>query len=156
MSDRSHSPLSRTDSPNPHDPNIAPQHIFDTMGLAEHSFQSPSIPGLLLRHPSPGSASSANDRLLDPTRTYEQLMASNTNLRTRVTELEVINMMVSESEAALRKERDTALHAEGELRRRITELEQRLADTEDDFPPTKRRRLSEDTSNIRPNSTIDA
>ena len=73
-----------------------------------------------------------------------------------MTELEVINMMVSESEAALRRERDIALHAEGELRRRITELEHRLADAEKDLPQTKRIRLSETTSNTEPDTTLDA
>ena len=125
-----------------HDPNIAPQHMFDGVTLNDHPFHaSPSLPALGFGHPSPGSTTSANDRHLEPPATYEQLLRSNTDLRTRVTELEVINMMVSESEAGLRKERDHALRNEDDLRRRVHELEQQLSNDEHQ---AKRVRLSDE------------
>ena len=64
-------------------------------------------------------------------------------LRTRVNELEVIHMMVTESEATMRKERDEAVHREDELKRRVAELEERLADAEREMPQAKKAKLSE-------------
>ena len=102
--------------------------MFDGVTLNDHPFHaSPSLPSLGLGQPSPGSNASVNDRNLEPPHTYEQLTAQNTTLRTRVTELEVINMMVSESEASLRRERDAFLRKEEDLKRRISELEQQLS-----------------------------
>lgn len=93
-----------------------------------------------------------NDRHLEPPQTYDQLISANTNLRTRVTELEVINMMVTESEAALRKERDAVAAREDELKRRITELELQVAEA-NQGPPAKKLKLSEPTTVESPPKT---
>lgn len=58
--------------------------------------------------------------------TYEQLLAQNTHLKTRVSELEVINMMYSDNENSLRRERDEAIGAQNAFKRRIEELEEQL------------------------------
>lgn len=55
--------------------------------------------------------------------TYEQLVAHNTALRTRVSELEVIQMMYSDNENSLRRERDEAVKGQEDLKRRIEQLE---------------------------------
>ena len=86
-----------------------------------------------------------NDRHIEPPHTYEQLLAANTNLRTRVTELEVINMMYLESENGLRRERDAAVRNEEELRRRIQQLEQQLQEA-NYAHPSKKLRLSDVTN----------
>ncbi|KAF7511960.1 hypothetical protein GJ744_003193 [Endocarpon pusillum] len=144
-SDRSHSPISRADTPGTcHDPNIAPQHIFDGVMLNDHTFHSPpSLPALHLNHPSPGSASSLTDRHLEPPQTYDQLLHHNNQLKTRVNELELINIMRKESEVRLQKELDTFRKNEEDLKRRLNQLEQQLNDGHmDDAHPSKRTRLS--------------
>jgi len=113
--ERSHSPISRTGTPSMHhDPNIAPQHMFDGVSLQDHPFHTPALPQLG-GHPSPGS--------LDQPMTYEALLAQNAVLKTRVSELEVINMMFSDNETNLRRERDEAMQAQEAFKRRIEELE---------------------------------
>lgn len=140
-SDRSHSPISRTETPSlHHDPNIAPQHIFDGVSLNDQPFHhSPSLPGLHLSHPSPGSTSSLNDRHLEPPQTYDQLLVANTQLKTRVNEVEVINIMQRESENRLRSEVN-------DLKNRINELEHLLQGRDAEQPSSKRVRLSNATN----------
>jgi GATA-binding protein, other eukaryote len=129
-----------------HDPNIAPQHLFDGVTLNDHAFQpSPSLPALHLSHPSPGSTSSLIDRHLEPPQTYDQLLLSNNQLKTRVNELELINMMTRESEGRLQKEIEIVRRNEDDLKRRINELEQQTnnGDIHDPAHTFKRARLSE-------------
>lgn len=147
-SERSHSPISRTGTPSiQHDPNIAPQHIFDGVTLNDHVFHaSPSLPALHLSHPSPGSTSSLIDRHLEPPQTYDQLLLSNNQLKTRVNELELINMMRTESEMRLQKELETVRKSEEDLKRRLNELEQQQSNdgrNSHEAHPSKRTRLSE-------------
>jgi GATA-binding protein, other eukaryote len=139
-SDRSHSPVSRTDTPHMHhDPNIAPQHIFDGVSLNDQAFQhSPSLPGLHLSHPSPGSTSSLNDRHLEPPQTYEQLFLQNTQLKTKVSELEVINIMQRES--ATREVSELTSEVE-DLKRQLRELKQTLEERDVEQRPSKKPRL---------------
>lgn len=146
-SDRSMSPVSRIDTPGlHHDPNIAPQHMFDGIGMNNHHFQpSPSFPAIHLSHPSPGSTTSLNEpreRHLQPPQTYDDLLNHNEHLKTRVSELEVINIMIRESEGRLRQDLSDSRKAENELARRVADLERQLRDR-DDEPATKRLRLSD-------------
>lgn len=164
-SDRSNSPISRTDTPGlHHNSNIAPQHLFDGVSLTDHGFHpSPSLPALHLSHPSPGSTSSLNDRHLEPPQSYESLLATNTSLKTRVSELEVINdlfrgrvaeleqtdanarraeMMARDSESRLRRSLGEAQTREEDLKRRLSALEQQLQEKESE-PQAKRIRLSD-------------
>lgn len=69
-----------------------------------------------------------NDRPSEAPMTYEQLLAQNTHLKTRVSELEVINMMYSDNESNLRRERDEAIGAQNAFKRRIEELEEQIND----------------------------
>ena len=85
-------PPSRTQTPSAtHPSNIAPQHVFDGVSLSEHAFQSPALSASHLRNPSPGSAASGADRGFDIPQTYDGVVQAMTSLRTRVSELEVIN-----------------------------------------------------------------
>lgn len=125
-----------------HDPNIAPQHMFDGVALHDHAFQTPALPHLG-SHPSTNSMSGMHDRSIESgPLTYEELVASNNVLRTRVSELEVINMMYTDNENNLRRERDEALQAKEELKRRIAELEYQASSSEPDRP-SKRARIDE-------------
>ncbi|KAL3709124.1 GATA zinc finger protein 3 [Talaromyces marneffei ATCC 18224] len=154
-SDRSNSPVSRTDTPgmsslHQHNSNIAPQHMFDSVTLGDSSFNpANTLPALQLRQPSPGSTSSMIDRHLEVPQTYEGLLAANTSLKTRVSELEVINelfrgrvaeleqsdatarrseMIARDSEARLRRSLEDSQRREDDMKRRISELEQQLSD----------------------------
>ena len=166
-SDRSNSPVSRNATP-AHPSNIAPQHIFDGVSSAEHAFQSPALPAFQMRHPSPGSTSSFNDRNLEPPQTYEALLQANTFLKTRVSELEVINdlykgtvnqyeqggapqaeMIPRDSESQLRQSLDEALRREEDLKRQLDELEHELAELRGE-PPAKRSRISTSTEYPEP------
>ena len=113
-----------------------------------------------------GSTRSINDRHLEPPHTYEALLAANASLRTRVTELEVINDLfrgrVAEleqeanakkdesigggggggggSEDRLRGSLEEACRRETELKRRLEEVEQELTET---GPRAKKMRVSD-------------
>lgn len=120
-----------------HDPNIAPQHMFDGVSLADHPFHTPALPNLG-SNPSPGPMG-------DGVMTYESLIAQNTLLKTRVSELEVINMMYSDNENNLRRERDDALNAQEELKRKVEDLERQVYAPELEHP-NKRARIEEPTA----------
>ena len=126
-----------------HDPNIAPQHMFDGVTLGDQPFGgSPSLPPLNLNQPSPTN--------IDGSGSYEALMAANTNLRTRVSELEVINMVYSDNENSLRSERDHAVRERDELKRKVEELEMQLKEATELAHPNKRPKLSTETSEDAP------
>ncbi|KAJ5496024.1 GATA type zinc finger protein asd-4 [Penicillium diatomitis] len=174
-SDRSNSPLSRTDTPGfgsmqAHNSNIAPQHMFDQVTAGrDGGLGSSGLPALPLRQPSP----SALDRQLDSPQTYESLLALNTSLKTRVSELDLINelfrgrvaeleqsdasarrseMIARDSEARLRRSLEETQRREEELKRRVSELEQQLGasasvEADSSEPSAKRIRLSDMVEN---------
>jgi GATA-binding protein len=134
-----------------HNSNIAPQHMFDSVTLGDSSFNpANTLPALQLRQPSPGSTSSmVVDRHLEVPQTYEGLLAANTSLKTRVSELEVINelfrgrvaeleqsdatarrseMIARDSEARLRRSLEDSQRREEDLKRRISDIEQQFLD----------------------------
>lgn len=108
----------------------------------EHNFQpSPSIPPLNLRQQSPSS--------LEPPQTYDNLLQSSTALKTRVSELEVINdlfrgrvtqleqndensrrteLMQRQTEKNLRQLLEESQVREMDLQRRISDLQRELAE----------------------------
>ncbi|KAI1997398.1 GATA zinc finger protein 3 [Ophidiomyces ophidiicola] len=176
-SDRSKSPVSRTDTPNfVHNSNIAPQNVFDSVTLSDHGINTSNsgLSVIQLQQPSPGSSTSSSDRHIDMTQTYEGLLAANTALKTRVSELEVINELfrgrvtqleqseeasrrsgsnASDSELELRRALEDAAKRESDLIHKVSKLE-RLLDGYKQFqlapdstePQTKRRRLSDGMS----------
>ncbi|KAJ5984255.1 Zinc finger NHR/GATA-type [Penicillium waksmanii] len=165
-SDRSNSPLSRTETPGfgsmqAHNSNIAPQHMFDSVTRGDNA----GLPSLPMRQPSP----SAVDRQLDSSHTYESLLALNTSLKTRVSELDLINelfrgrvaeleqsdasarrseMIARDSEARLRRSLEESQRREEDLKRHLSELEHQFGttgslDLDSSEPQAKRIRLSD-------------
>lgn len=70
-------------------------------------------------------------------------MATNANLRMRVSELEVINMVYSDNENSLRSERDQALRERDDLKRKIGDLETRLREAAELVHPNKKQKLAD-------------
>lgn len=145
--------------------------MFDGISLADHAFQASAIPPVHHRQPSPGSTSSANDRHLEPPQSYEGLLRDNTALKTRVSELEVVNelyrghvsqypqgqaaappadMMPRDTESELRAALVQAQQREDGLKRQLEELQGRLAEYEGEQPPAKRARRDSDTEYPEP------
>lgn len=133
--------------------NIAPQHLFDTVSLADSAFHS-SLPGFNLRHPSPSP--SALDGTTQPAG----------NLKTRVSELEVINDLfrgrVAELEAAeasareeatrLRSELEASRSREEALKRRVEQLETMVNGEDQDATIERKRVRLSDASDLSTNS----
>ncbi|KAI9867515.1 MAG: hypothetical protein M1813_009074 [Trichoglossum hirsutum] len=179
-SNGSNSPLSRAVTPaNPMGSHhLAPQGGFDGISHSDNVFlPSPSLPSLHLNQPSPGSTSSL-DRQQEPSQSYESLSSANTSLKTRVSELEVINdlfrgrvaeleqsesnarrgeMIRRDAEEHLRRVLDDTQRREQDLKRRVSELEKEIADLkESSGPPAKKIRVSdmvEDSLVSTPQST---
>ncbi|CAG7925502.1 unnamed protein product [Penicillium olsonii] len=169
-SDRSNSPVSRTETPgfgssmHAHNSNIAPQHMFDSVTLGDGMSSSTGLPSRQMRQPSP----SAVERQLESPHTYESLVALNTSLKTRVSELEFVNelfrgrvteleqsdasarrseMIVRDSEVRLRRSLEDSQRREEELKTRISDLERQVGSSSGDAdsgePLAKKIRLSD-------------
>ncbi|KAH9815746.1 GATA type zinc finger protein asd-4-like [Teratosphaeria destructans] len=155
----SHGSMSRSNTPglSQHNPNIAPQHIFDTVSLPQDTFASPTI-SFAQRQPSPSALSlngTGSGNHLGATQDYEQLHSQVANLRTRVSELEVINdlfrgrvgeLEMNEKEArrqvGLKDEENKRLRDDLETANaRYAESERKLAEAEGRSP--KRARVDE-------------
>jgi GATA-binding protein len=160
---RSPSPSSRNNTPgmvSHHNPNIAPQHVFDNVSLSESSFQPSGLPTFALRQPSP--APSVNGIHPDHAHQYPENTAS---LKTRVSELEVINDLFrgrvaeleqSEQDARAKEssardaadqyktDLDAALVREAGLKKRVELLEAEVESYKSQAAPApKRLRLSD-------------
>ncbi|KAI0516840.1 hypothetical protein F5B22DRAFT_183086 [Xylaria bambusicola] len=97
------SPVSRTATPNMYDPNLT---AFQTM---DH-FQQDGLPYPLTgaspgRAPSPGNG---EQQPLDAPQTHEQLIAANSSLKTRVSELDLINELYRGRLQQLEQDNQTA------------------------------------------------
>lgn len=128
--------LSRSGTPSQHqNPNIAPQHIFDTVTLPNDSFASPT------------------PHHLDTPQNFDALAAHNNALRTRVSELEVINDLfkgrVSELEASeqeARKEVEALKREVERLKRGSAEVDadNTSRQTQDEERAAKKAKLNDD------------
>ena len=119
-----------------------------------------------IRQPSPGrSASPLNGHHgLEVPQTYEQLIALNSSLKTRVSELEVINELfrgrvtqLEQDEAnarrgeEMRRESETNLiqrleesqRRENQLKHRLDDLEREYSDAMEGGPPAKKMRVAD-------------
>ncbi|KAK3074772.1 GATA zinc finger protein 3 [Teratosphaeriaceae sp. CCFEE 6253] len=125
--------LSRSNTPNGSahhasgNPNIAPQHIFDTVSLAPE-FHDPSLTATAYRPASPSPNGANGHHSEHPTSlSYDALLAQNAHLRTRVSELEVINGLfrgrVGELEVSEQEARRSERWKEDEIRRFRGEFE---------------------------------
>nr|OQO16821.1 hypothetical protein B0A51_15838 [Rachicladosporium sp. CCFEE 5018] len=147
--------LSRTATPSRHhqtNPNIAPQHLFDNLSLPNDSFASPSLNPYnpQARHPSPAASlnGSAPVVMLEVPQTFDAVIAQNSALRTRVSELEVINELfrgrVKELELAELSARRAADEATAEVSRLRAVIEKSRGDLgSDDGRESKRARVEE-------------
>ncbi|KNG49960.1 signal recognition protein [Stemphylium lycopersici] len=162
LSDRSNSPISRTGTPNfGHPANIAPQHMFE-QALHGGDFHSPSLPGFGLRAPSPAT-SSVNGSHLEAPLPYETLAAQNTALKTRVSEMELINDLFRNRVSELEQSEQSARQTESSLRQELEETKQREADLkrrleeiENESPRHKRMKMSEFVDESRAGTPISA
>lgn len=176
-SDGSNSPISRTVTPSMYANHLPP---FNSHTLEDHyNHHSPSLPPMHLRAPSPGRSTSplngANG--LEVPQTYEQLIASNASLKTRVSELEVINElfrgrvtqleqdegnarrgeeMRRESEHTLMQRLEESQRRENQLKRRLDDMERELSDLKDGAHRSKKMRVADmvgDSESSTPQST---
>lgn len=168
-SDGSNSPISRTNTPSMYGNHLP---AFNGHSLDDpYGHHSPSLPPML-RAPSPGRAASPLNGAhgLEVPQTYEQLIAQNSSLKTRVSELEVINElfrgrvaqleqdeanarrgeeMRRESEKALMGRLEESQRRENQLKHRLDDVERELEardardESRDDAPPAKKMRLSD-------------
>lgn len=166
-SEGSHSPISRTATP-----SMFPNHMT-AFGNGHplddpYNHHSPSLPPLHLRAPSPSgrSASPLNGahNSLDIPQTYEQLIAQNSSLKTRVSELEVINElfrgrvaqleqdennarrgeeMRRESEQDLMRRLEESQRRENQLKHRLDDVERELSEARDGAPRAKKMRVAD-------------
>jgi GATA-binding protein len=126
--------------------------------LHTDAFQSPSLPsGFHFRQPSPSSASSVNGSHLEPPLSYDALSAQNTVLKTRVSELEVINNLYHErvnelenNEKEIRRQEVATHDTENQLRaelaasrQREVDLKRRIDELEEEAPRHKKMRMSD-------------
>lgn len=137
--------------PGQNNPNIAPQQYFDTVSLSSDTFNSPNLP--FIRHPSPSASSVNGAANLEPPQTYDALQGQNQHLRTRVSELEVINDLfrgrVTELEQSEEEARRSERMKEEEVQRykvdldtanaRLEELQKRVAELENQSTPARKR-----------------
>jgi len=135
--DRNASPgasLSRSGTPSQHqNPNIAPQHIFDTVSLPADSFASPGT-----NH-------------LETPQSFDAVVAQNNALRTRVNELEVINDLFRGRVNELETSEEEARREVDALKRELESLKrgsaEKVADTiveeHEDANPAKRQKVAD-------------
>jgi GATA-binding protein len=140
---------------------------FNGADLSDHQFHTPSMANMGMRQMSPGRSDTSmnGDRHLDVPQTYEQLIAANSSLKTRVSELEVINELfrgrvtqLEQDEANARRGEEMRRESEHNLRilleeshrrenmfkKRLDEYEIQLGELRDGTgPPSKKMRLSD-------------
>lgn len=163
-SDGSNSPISRTATPSMYGSHLPP---FNGHSLDDHyNHHSPSLPPMHLRQPSPGRSTSPLNGAhgLEVPQTYEQLIAQNSSLKTRVSELEVINElfrgrvtqleqdesnarrgeeMRRESEHNLSLRLEESQRRENQLKRRLDDVERELSELKDGAPRAKKMRVAD-------------
>ena len=145
-SEQSQSSSGRAFTPNGHnDANIAPPHVFDAAASAGNVDRTAiTAVSHVPDYPSPNVSVCAANRDLERPQSYEQLLSSNSQLKTRVNELELINMMRLESENRLQRELERSRANEDDLKRRIDQLEAAHgSDLESSQRPSKRHRCSD-------------
>lgn len=142
------------DTATQHNPNIAPQHLFDTVSLPPDAYAPSALANFGLRQPSPsGNSINGNLSQLEPPQSYDALQAQNALFRTRVSELEVINDLFRGRVSQLEQAEQEARRAEGvkttEVERqkvdlesantKIADLEKRIAELESQATPPRKR-----------------
>lgn len=123
------------------------QGLVGYAGMDDAQFQAHSLPGFGVSGTSPGRAGSPlNGERLEVPQTHEQLIATNSSLKTRVSELEVINDFIrgrleqlerfganpqdgqennSQNDTQLRSQLEAATQSETQLRSQLDESHRR-------------------------------
>ncbi|ROT38669.1 hypothetical protein SODALDRAFT_339987 [Sodiomyces alkalinus F11] len=148
--DGGNSPGSRADTPSLYNPGMP---VFQ--GLDDPQFQSFAMSS---NSPNRPASPLNGNRHLDPPQTHEQLIATNSALKTRVSELEFINELFrgrlgqlehdeanarrgqeinGQTEAQLRAELEESHRRENNLKRRLDELELELQNVKDALEATE-------------------
>lgn len=166
-SEGSNSPISRTATPSMYGSHLPVfnGHLDDHYN--HHIHHSPSLPPMhLQRQPTPGrSASPLNGQNhLGMTQTPEQLIAEISSLKTRVSELEVINdlfrsrvtqleaddsasrraaEMCRESEHNMATQLEESRRRENQLKHRLDDVEREMSELRDGVPPAKKMRVAD-------------
>ena len=134
--DDTNSPISRTGTPNMYNPHgMAMFH-----GMEDPQFQSQPLPGFGVTGTSPGRAGSPNGDNVP--QTHEQLMAANATLKTRVSELEVIQELFRGRLQQLESEqqaREMGGSIEPQLRSQLTSLTESEAQLRKELDESHRR-----------------
>lgn len=126
--------LSRSGTPSQHqNPNIAPQHIFDTVSLPADSFASPGT-----NH-------------LETPQSFDAVISQNNALRTRVNELEVINDLFRGRVNELETSEQEARREVEALKREVESLKRGSAgkvvdtgvDEHEDGNPAKKQKIAD-------------
>ncbi|KAK6085633.1 GATA zinc finger [Seiridium cupressi] len=142
------SPVSRTGTPSMYDPSLA----MYTNGVDGHHYQSPALP----QYPMPAGGSPGHDPSSangeahgDVPETREQLIAANSSLKTRVSELEVINELYrgrltqleadSQNADNFRHQAEEAMKAEAHERQLREDQQRKLDDTQRQLDDSHRR-----------------
>ncbi|KAK6210447.1 hypothetical protein LQW54_006194 [Pestalotiopsis sp. IQ-011] len=141
------SPVSRTGTPM-YDPNLA----MYTNGVDGHQYQSPGLPQYAMPPGgSPGHDPTAanGDGHPDMAETREQLIATNSSLKTRVSELEVINELYrgrltqletdSQNADNFRHQAEESMKAEAHERQMREDLQRKQEDTQRQLEDSHRR-----------------
>lgn len=137
-------------------------HVED---YSHHMNHSPNLPPMhLQRQPTPNRSTSPLNGHHQLAQTPEQLIAENSSLRTRVSELEVINElfrgrvnqleqdegnarrgeeMRRDSEHALLARLEESQRRENQLKRRLDDLERELSEAKEGAPPAKKMRVAD-------------
>ncbi|KAI1845752.1 hypothetical protein JX265_000069 [Neoarthrinium moseri] len=141
------SPLSRTGTPSMYDPHLpvfngVDGHQYQSSGLPQYPLPTGGSPG------RPGSPMNGEARL-DASETREQLIANNSSLKTRVSELEVINELfrsrLTQLEADqmssdnFRHQAEEAARAEAEERQRREDIQRKHEETQRQLDDSHRR-----------------
>ena len=165
-SEGSNSPISRTGTPSMFSNHMPPSFNGHHPYEEHYNHQSPSLPPMHIRHPSPGRSTSPLNGVngLEVPQTYEQLIAQNSSLKTRVSELEVINdlfksrvdeleqhnrayiqnkELAERGESAARQSERTLTQRLEESQRRENQLKRRLDDLEREYSEIKSSEVKE-------------
>ena len=129
-SDGSNSPISRTVTPSMYGNHLPVFNGHLDEHYNHHIHQSPSLPPMhIQRQPTPGRSTSPLNGHLGMTQTPEQLIAEISGLKTRVSELEVINDLFRSRVTQLETDESNSRHAAEMCRESEHNMSQQLEES---------------------------
>ncbi|KAK3940109.1 GATA type zinc finger protein asd-4 [Diplogelasinospora grovesii] len=137
--DDTNSPISRTGTPGVNNAYIHPMY----QAIDDPQFQAQHLPGFAVADPSPGRPHSPMNGEMP--QTHEQLIQANASLKTRVSELEVIQELYRgrlqqlENEDALRQAQDNGGAVEAQLRQQLDAMAEQQTQLQNQLEESHRR-----------------